>query len=99
MANNISRPSQGRIQAIQKEGAESPPSLILLCFARKRQSNKSKSTRFIYPPGSTLNKSIYNGDRTEWSTIQGVIGRVISKSVDCNKIREDHDSSIDFLTG
>ena len=25
---------------------------------------------------------VYNGNRTEWSTIQGVIGRVISKSAE-----------------
>ena len=68
------------------------------------------------------------GNRTEWSTIQGVIGRVISKSAErkargrfkikstitpelydtkvlllinrnYNKIREEYDSGINYLTG
>ena len=26
---------------------------------------------------------IYNGNRTQWSAIQGVVGRVISKSAEC----------------
>ena len=32
--------------------------LISFCFASKRQGNNSKTARFIYPPGSTLNISI-----------------------------------------
>ena len=72
--------------------------------------------------------SICNSNWTEWSTIQGVIGRVISKSAkreargrfemtstitpwivrhkvqllinrNYNKIREEYDSGINYLTG
>ena len=67
---------------------------------------------------------IRNSNWTEWSTIQGVIGRVISKSAErkalgrfeittrfvrhevqllinrnYNKIREEYDSGLNYLTG
>ena len=59
---------------------------------------------------------ISNSNWAEWSTIQGVIGRVISKSAErearivrhevqllinrnYNKIREEYDSGLNYLTG
>jgi len=33
--------------------------LVIFCFARKRQGNNSKTARFIYPPGSTLNPYLF----------------------------------------
>ena len=58
--------------------------------------------------------AIHNGDRTEWSTIQGVIGRFEIKIMitpelydkflllinqNYMKIREEYDSGINYLTG